>query len=171
MSFRDALNSQNDDLNKFDTATTGDADLAAFDEATGATHIPAGWYDCTLVCGERHMTKKGKSAYRLILDVADGSHRGHRLWRYFTFDTPANANRAKAALAPFGLKTSADLKKPFPGPGRSITLRALVTALDRPDGLKGNNIERFEVTEDKTITMNPNAVNPDDFMRAEGGKP
>jgi hypothetical protein len=168
--FRDALNGPNDELNGFDSASGGD-DLAAFDHATGATHVPAGWYDCNLVCGELVSTKKGKPAYRLTLDVSDGPHRGFRLWRYFTWENAANANRAKAALAPFGLKTSSDLRKPFPGSGRVITLKALVTVQDRPDGMKGNNIERFGVVEDTTVTANPNAVNPDDFANAEGGTP
>ena len=167
--FRDSLN-RSDELNRFDSATGGE-DLAAFDEATGATHIPAGWYCCSLVCGELITTKKGKPAYRLTLDLCEGPHAGFRLWRYYTFESPANANRAKAALTPLGLKTSADLKKPFPGLGRSITLRALVTVQDRPDGQKGNNIERFEVVEDKTVAANPNAVNLDQFTSAEGGAP
>lgn len=168
--FRDALNDTTTDLSAFDTAGAG-SDLSAFDQATGATHIPAGWYSCALVAGELVTTKKGKPAYRLALDVVDGPHRGFRLWRYFTWENPANANRAKAALAPLGLKTSGDLRKPFPGPGRSIALRVLVTVQDRPEGTKGNNIERFEVTEYKSATANPNAVNLDDFTSAEGGTP
>ena len=168
--FRDALNDNANDLAAFDTATTPD-DLAAFDDATGSTHIPAGWYDCAVVCGELVTTKKGKPAFRLTLDVADGPHRGFRLWRYFTFENPANANRAKAALAPLGLRTSADLRRPFPGAGRTVRLRVLVTVQDRPDATKGNNIERFEVLEDRRVETNPNAVNPGDFAGAEGGTP
>jgi hypothetical protein len=136
---------------------------------TGTTHIPAGWYDCVLVCGELVTTKKGKPAYRLALDVSNGPHLCFRLWRYFTWENTANANRSKAALGPFGLKTSADLRKPFPGPGRTITLRVLVTVQDRPDATKGNNIERLEVVEDKTATTSPNSVNPDDFAGAVEG--
>jgi hypothetical protein len=165
--FRDALNGATDDLHQFDTAT-GD-DLAAFDDATGATFVPAGWYVCDLARGEVVMTKTNKTAYRLSLDVREGPHRGFRVWRYFTFDTPANANRAKATLAPLGLRTSADLRKPFPGPGRTITLRVLVTVHDRPDGTKGNNIERFEVIDDRTAPPNPNAVNLDGYTSPEGG--
>ena len=58
--------------------------------------------------------------------MADDPHRGFRLWRYYTLDNPAAANRAKLALAPLGLVTSADLRRPFPGPGRMVTLKVLV---------------------------------------------
>jgi hypothetical protein len=157
--FRDALH---DDLSRFDTAA-GD-DLAAFDAATGETFIPAGWYACLIARGEIVTTRTtSKTAYRLALDVADGPHRGFRIWRYFTFDTPVNANRAKAALAPLGLRTSTDLRKPFPGPGRTVIVRALVTVQDRPDGSKANNLERFEITEDRTAPVSRNTVNPEDF--------
>src|SRR5262245_13254640 len=129
--FREALNSPNDDLTKFDTASGGD-DLAAFDAATGQTHIPAGWYECTVARGELTTTKAGKTAYRIAFDVAEGPHKGFRLWRYFIFDTPAAANWAKLTLTPLGLKTSADLKKPFPGPGRVVTVKVLAAVRDDP---------------------------------------
>src|SRR5262249_19253455 len=130
--FREALNDANDDLTKFDTAAGGD-DLAAFDAASGETHVPAGWYDCIIARGELTTTKAGKTAYRIAFDVRDGQYEGFRLWRYFTFDSPAAANRAKLLLAPLGLKTSADLKKPFPGPGRVVTVRVLAAMRDDPN--------------------------------------
>ncbi|MBX9625633.1 MAG: hypothetical protein K2X82_17655 [Gemmataceae bacterium] len=167
MGFRDALNGP-DDLDRFDQAPGGD-DLAAFDAATGDTHVPAGWYACTVARGEVVTTKKGKTAYRLSLDVADGPHAGFRLWRYFTFDTPANANRAKVQLAPLGLATSAALRAPFPPPGRSIALRVLVGVQNRPDGTKGNDVERMEVVADRAAPPNPNAVDPADHAGGEGG--
>jgi hypothetical protein len=164
--FRDALNGPNDDLRQFDAATSREADLAAFDEATGATHIPDGWYDGKLVCGEVVTTKTNKTAYRLTIEVSDGPHRGYRLWRYFIFDTPANVNRAKAALAPLGLKTSADLRKPFPDPDRSIAMRLLVKLRERRDGSQGSNVERFEVVEDRTTMTSPSVENPVHFAGA-----
>src|SRR5262249_25591011 len=113
--FRAALSGLSNDLSRFDTAAGSD-DLANFDAADGTTSIPAGWYTATVTCGELVTTKAGKCAYRLALDVSEGPHRWFRLWRYFTFDTPLNANRAKALLAPLGLRTSADLRRPFPDP-------------------------------------------------------
>jgi hypothetical protein len=168
--FREALNGPNDDLNRFDSAGSGD--LSAFDEATGETVIPAGLYLCDVVRGELVTTKTtGKTAYRLSLDVSDGPHRGFRLWRYYTFDTPSTANRAKFALAPLGLTTSAELRKPFPGPGRTVKVRALVAVQVRPDGTRSNDVERFTVESDTTAMPNPNAVNLDGFTPGEGGTP
>jgi hypothetical protein len=163
MGFSNALN-EGDDLSRFDSAEAGD--LSAFDAATGETHIPAGWYLCSVACGEVVTTKKGKAAYRLVFDVVDGPHSGYRLWRYYTFDSPAAANRAKAALAPFGLATSVDLRKPFPGPNRVITLQVLVTAQERPGYGTTNDVERFTIVSDQTSAPNPNAVSTEEL---EGG--
>jgi hypothetical protein len=165
--FREALNDPNDDLNKFDSASGGD-DLAAFDAATGDPTIPAGWYVCTITRGEAVPTKKGKTAYRLTLDVAEGSHQGYRLWRYFTFGTPLEANRAKLALAPLGLNNSTALRKQFPEPGRLITLKVLVGVENSPEWGKQNRVERFEVIEDRSPPPNPNEIDPDKFAGGEG---
>ena len=171
MNFRDALNSPNDDLNNFDAAGGGD-DLAAFDAATGETHIPAGVYACTVARGEVTLTKQAKQAYRLALDVADGPHRGFRLWRYFTFNTPGAANYAKKMLAPLGLKTAADLrKKPFPEAGRVIAVSVLVTVREDPQFGTRNDVERFVVTDDRTAPANPNAVDLDKITGVEGEAP
>jgi hypothetical protein len=166
--FRDALNDSND-LNKFDTAG-GIDDLAAFDNASGQTHIPAGWHVCTIARGEVTTTKNGKTAYRLAFDVCEGPHLGFRLWRYFTFDTPAAANWAKLTLAPLGLKTSADLRKPFPDAARVVTVKILVTVREDSQWGKRNDVERFEVFDDRTAPPNPNAVDLDKLAQSEGGQ-
>ena len=170
VNFRDALNDANDDLNRFDSAGGGD-DLAAFDAATGETSIPPGWYPCTIHQGEVITTKKGKIAYRLAFDVIDAPHAGFRLWRYFTFETPAAANWAKLALAPLGLKSSSDLRKPFPDPGRVVIVRALVSVREDPQWGKRNDVERFEVLDDRADLPNPNAVDMDKLASGEGGNP
>src|SRR4051794_33895902 len=111
-----------DDLGEFDRAPNPADALAAFDTATGATCVPPGVYLARLESGELTLTKAGKQAYRLRFVVVQPSeHAGFTLWRYFTFANVANANRAKVALAPLGLRTSADLKRiPFPEAGRTI---------------------------------------------------
>jgi hypothetical protein len=154
-------------MNKFDTAG-GIDDLAAFDNATGQTHIPAGWYVCTIARGEVTTTKNGKTAYRLAFDVCDGQHQGFRLWRYFTFDTPGAANWAKLTLAPLGLKTSAELRKPFPNPGRVVKVKVFVALRDDPQWGKRNDVERFEVIDDRTAPPNPNVVDLDKLPPSEG---
>lgn len=167
--FRDALRAPSDP-NRLDNATGAD-DLSAFDRASGVTCVPAGIYVCTVVRGELLTTKTEKLAYRLTFDVNDGPHAGVRMWKYLMLDTPANANRAKAVLLPFGISTSSDLRKPFPGFGRVITVRALVVVKPRQDGTDGNDIERFDVTDDRTAQPNPNSVDPYAYVVREGGTP
>lgn len=158
------------DPNQSDNATGAD-DLSAFDKASGVTCVPAGIYVCTVVRGELLTTKTDKLAYRLTFDVSDGPHTGFRLWKYLMLDTDAAAGRAKAVLLPFGITTSADLRKPFPGPGRVITVRALVVVKPRPDGTDGNDIERFTVIDDRSAPPNPNSVDPYAYVVREGGAP
>lgn len=174
MSFTDALNMPEDDpLKNFDR-DAGD-DLSAFDAAEGKSHIPAGWYVCRVTRGELVPTKKGKTAFRVTFDVADGQHVGFRLWKWYVLTDPdpdktaAFANRAKIALSPLGLRTQHDLRRPFPGIGRAIIVRALVTEQPRPDGLPGNDVERFEVVDDRTTPPNPHAIDPTTFGGGEGG--
>ena len=95
------LNFNPDDLGAFDRAADPADDLAAFDAATGATCVPAGWYLCKLEAGELVPTKTGKTAYRLRFVVVEpAAHAGFPLWRYYTFADPANANRAKGRARP-----------------------------------------------------------------------
>lgn len=163
--FRDALGRPTDPLAAFDAATAGD-DLAAFDAATGQTHVPAGWYTATVASGELgHTRSDGRQCYRLALDLADGPQPGFRVWRTFTFDTPVNANRTKNMLAPLGLRTSADLRTPYPGPGRAVTVRVLL-GVNTWQGQTTNTVERLEVVDDRTAPANPNAV---DLGAAGGG--
>lgn len=143
------LNFYPDDLGAFDRSPDPTDDLSAFDNATGATFVPAGWYLCRLEAGELVATKAGKQAYRLRFVVIEpAAHTGFTLWRYCTFAAAANANRAKAALAPLGLRTSADLRRaPFPEAGRTILCRVLV-AIQKNDSTR-NDVERFTVERDQ----------------------
>jgi hypothetical protein len=163
--FRDALGRPADPLAAFDAAPAGD-DLAAFDAATGQTHVPAGWYAAAVAKGQLGTTRSdGRPCYRLALDLADGPQPGLRVWRTFTFDTPANANRTKGTLAPLGLRTSADLRQPYPGPGRAVTVRVLL-GVNTWQGQTTNTVERLELVDDHTAPANPNAV---DLDAAGGG--
>jgi hypothetical protein len=164
------LNFDRDDLSGFDAAgTPGDA-LAGFDSASGATFVPAGNYLCQLESGALVMTKAGKTAYRLRFAVAEpAEYAGFALWRYFVMGDRANDNRAKAGLAPLGLRTAADLRRsPFPDPGRSILCRVLVAVQEKPDGTTGNDVVRFTVERDDRAAPNPFAVPLD---AGEGGTP
>lgn len=142
------LNFNPDDLGAFDRAPDPADDLAAFDAASGATCVPAGWYLCRVEAGELVPTKTSKTAYRLRFVVVEpAAHVGFTLWRYFTFADPANANRAKAALAPLGLHSGADLKRaPFPEVGRTIFCKVLVGI--QKDDPSRNDVMRFTVERD-----------------------
>jgi hypothetical protein len=121
--------------------------LASYDAAVIA--IPPGPVTCTIIRGELIETWDGKPAYRLTLEVADGPHRGFRLYRSFTFDSNDTASRSKLILSPLGLKTSADLSLPFPGAGRTLTVDVLVGAQTRPDGYPVNRVLRIELVSDE----------------------
>ncbi len=166
-----------DALGKFDDADEPSAGFDAFDAADGTTHIPAGWYACTVHRGEATTTKSsGKPCYRLVLDVAEGPHAGTRLWRYYVLDSLPNANRAKAALAPLGLTTGADLRAPFPPFAKVVRVRVLIGVQDRPGFGKSNDVERLELVGIDDAPTDPDAVNPADYIpippaQPEGGSP
>jgi hypothetical protein len=166
------LNFNPDDLGGFDAAgSSGDDDLGGFDAAAGVTFVPGGWYLCKLEAGDLLRTKStGKRAYRLRFSVIEpAEHVGFALWRYYTLDTQAAQNQAKAALSPLGLTNQVKLRvKPFPEAGRSIICRVLVGVQQKPDGSTGNDVIRFTVERDDRTPPNPFAVSPDG---GEGGKP
>jgi hypothetical protein len=167
------LNFNPGDLGAFDSAPAPADELAAFDAATGATHVPAGKYLCRLEAGELTTTRAGKPAYRLRFIVVEPTeYAGFALWRYHTFGDAACVNRAKAALAPLGISTSADLRRiPFPESGRTIICRVVVGVQQRPDGTTGNDVIRFTVERDERAandTAARFALPPD---AGEGGAP
>ncbi len=155
-------------LESFDAANTPADALAAFDAATGATCIPPGWYVCRVEAGEYVTTKSsGKPAYRLKFVVTEpAAHAGFELLRYLLLDA-AGANRAKAALAPLALRTSADIQKSFPEAGRVIICRVLV-AIQKTDPTR-NDVERFEVVSDTRTAPPSNPFGVDLDGQGEGG--
>lgn len=154
------LNFDPSSLGSFDAAHDPADALAGFDSADGVTTVPPGMYRCQLQSGELVTTKTGKSAYRLRFVVDEPEkHAGFQLLRYFVLNDPANANRAKAALAPLGLKSSADLKQfPFPQPGRTIICKLLVGVQKNDPTM--NDVLRFSIESDTagTAPTNPYAV-------------
>lgn len=170
------LNFDNDDLRGFDAANSADgADLSGFDAATGATFVPAGTYLCRIDEGKLVVTRGGKNAYRLRFSVVEPTeHAGFTLWRYYTLHTREDFNRAKQALAPLALTTSADLRRwPFPETGRVLLCRVVVGVQTKPDGSTGNDVIRFNVERDDRAAANPFAVplDPTTPTAGEGVKP
>jgi hypothetical protein len=174
MSLLDALNSDGDTPGRRRApplSELGDVQdaLAAFDAAKGNTAIPPGQYRATVIEGRMLLTRAGKPAYRLTLVVADGPHAGHRLWRYYTFGSPSEVNRAKAALRPLGIEGADDLRRLYPAPGSVITVKILVGTQTRPDGLPGNDVMRIEVESITATLPNPNLVDPFEHAVEGGG--
>jgi hypothetical protein len=143
------LNFNPDDLgDDFDSAPDPSDALSAFDNAAGVTVLAPGWYECRLESGAYVTTKKGKPAYRIkFAAVAPAEVAGFVLWRYQLLDAD-NANQAKAALSPLGIRSGADIRRaPFPEAGRRITCRVLVGV--QKDDPTRNDVLRFEVVSDE----------------------
>ena len=129
------LNFGNVDLTAFDASQApGEFDLAGFDTATGQTTVPAGLYILRIESGELTTTKKGKPAYRLrFKTVEPNEHAGFTLWRWCLLDDAAGMNRAKAALAPLGITTVAQLREVYPPYGQDVYVREWVKQFRRCD--------------------------------------
>jgi len=162
-------------LSGYDAPGAPGPDLSGFDTADGTTTVPAGVYTLKVERGELTTTKAGKTAYRLCFKTVEPSaHAGFVLWRWYVLADAAGMNRAKAALAPLGLTTSADLRRPFPG-FKDVYVKALVTLKHDRERGPSNDIERFEpcpAPAGAVAPPNPFAVplTPPDAA-GEGGKP
>lgn len=143
------LNIKLSDLEKFDEAPAPDDALRAFDAASGQTVLPVGEYVCKLESGELVTTSTQKQAYRLRFSVLEpAAYAALAVWKYLVLNDAANANRAKAALAPLGVRTSADLKRaPFPEANRQIICRVTV-GVQKNDSTR-NDVLKFTVERDE----------------------
>lgn len=140
--------------------------IDAFDGAEPApefTPIPPGIYAARVLRGEYTRTKAaGADAYRMRFEVTEGLHAGKTVIRTWTFG-PKAIGYTKAALAPFGLTTTAQLLSPFPAAGKEYFVR-LVVALQRgDDGMERNDVKRIDV---QRVVDSPAAA----FMLPEQGE-
>jgi hypothetical protein len=183
-----------DPLAGFDSAAAPAAHdpLAAFDKATGRTTCPAGWYICAIEKGELTTAKStGKPTYRLTfrtvtptesgdqtalpaLPALPGEYSGFRADRYYSLADAAGFERAKAALAPLGLLTAADLRSPFPPFGKVPFVKAMLIVSDDPKFGSKNDVQRFVVCGSPagfSTPVNPFAVPlfPTPDINKEGG--
>ena len=153
----------------------GGFNLSGFDTADGTTTVPAGVYLCKIERGELTHTKAGKTAYRLLFKTVEPSqHAGFTLWRWLLVGNgdAAADNRAKAALAPLGLLTSAHLRSPYPPLGTDVYVKTMATMRNDLQHGATNDIERFEPCDPPAGAVappNPFAVLPPDDTK-EGGK-
>ena len=154
----------------------GDGDISGFDSASDQTYVPAGTYTCKIECGELTTTSTGKTTYRLRFSVVSpAQHAGHTLWRWLTLHGDG-MNRAKAALAPLGLTTSAKLREEYPPFGEEVFCLCLVTLKTTTQYGTSNDVQRFKPCPPPVAPAsgstgpappNPFAVPPDDQL--EGG--
>jgi hypothetical protein len=121
--------------------------IDGFDAAEPAPEfspIPQGIYSARVVRGEYCSTRAGAEAYRLRFEVIEGEHAGRTVIRTWTF-SPKAMQYTKRDLAPFGLRTSAQLLTSFPPAGREYLVR-LVVALQRgDDGIDRNDVKKIDV--------------------------
>ena len=153
------MNFPTDHFGGFDSGNAaGFGDFGGFDSANGVTHVPAGVYVATIERGNATRTKTGKDAYQLCFKITDGPHVGFTVWEKMTFGVSASLTaRFRPMLAQLGLTTVADLLKPFPPIGRTITCKILVSVREY-QGQTRNNVERFEVVSNEDTATNPFAV-------------
>lgn len=163
-----------DTFSAFDAAPEPAAfDLSAFDAASGTTTVPAGVYTLRIERGELTQTKAGKPAFRLCFKTVEPvEHAGFTLWRWFVLDDRAGFERAKKALAPLGLRTADDLRRPFPPLGKDVFVKALVTLKNDPQHGPSNDVQRFEPCDPPAGAVRP----PNPFAvplptPGEGGHP
>lgn len=174
MSDKLQFGSGGDPFAAFDAAPEPAAfDLSAFDAATGTTTVPAGVYVLRVERGELTKTKADKPAYRLCFKTVEPADRaGFTLWRWFVLDDLPGFNRAKAALAPLGLRAGEDLRRQYPPIGAEVFVRAVVTLKTNPQYGPSNGVERFEPCDPPAGAVPP----PNPFAvplppPAEGGQP
>ena len=125
----------------------GRADLArAFDEAEAADDmrpLPAGTYRCRLTSGELTAAKSGTPGYATTFTVADGEHKGRKLW-HTVWLTPAAMPLAKRDLLKLGITSLDMLERPLPA-GFVCDVKVVVRADD--DGMERNHVRSFVVVE------------------------
>jgi hypothetical protein len=151
---------------------TGRDDLARqFDEAEAAgdmVPLPRGTYRCRLTDGELVTSKGGTPGYALTFTVADGDHKGRRLW-HTCWLTPAALPMTKRDLGKLGVTSLAMLDGPLPA---GIVCDAKVVVRADDDGVERHRVVSFAVVE---VLADPTA--DDDFASPlpssgkEGGTP
>jgi len=171
------------DLAAFDAAPDPQkADLSAFDKADPRSVLPAGVYVCRVESGKLGTTNTGKLCYKLRLTVTQPPEfAGRVLFKTVMLHDAVAQARAKVLLGPLGLTNAEALRRPFPPPGRTVFVKALVTIQPERNGYSEmNNVERLVLADppadpDPTTTpttptttpANPWAVSLDET--GEGG--
>lgn len=133
-------------------------DLARqFDEAEAASDLatlPRGKYRCRLVDGEAVQSKSGTTGYQLTFAVADGEHKGRRVW-HTCWLTPAALPMTKRDLGKLGVTSLDMLKNPMPS---GIVCDVAVVVRTDDDGTERNRVQSFDVVD---VIVDP--TGDDDF--------
>ena len=154
-----------DFMNAFDSAPSGNgkppSGLDAFDNAKPFQPLPGAVYTARVVSGQYTQTKaKGEDCYRMVFEVTEGTERGERIARVWTFGDRA-VRYAKRDLAAFGLSTAKQLLEPFPPTGREIYCK-LTVALKRGDnGSEFNDVKRIDVLKAEDSAVKSYLIDPD----------
>ena len=131
---------------------------ALFDAATPAEEmsrepVPAGQYVADILpdgC-EMFTAGTGTEGYKLTFAIAEGPHKGRRLWLNLWL-TEAAAPRSKRELSQLGITNGKQLDEPLPL-GLRVKIMVLVESDDT--GRKWNEVKWF-----KDVVFNPPSPNP-----------
>jgi len=151
------------DLRGFDAAPDPlRADLSAFDKADLRSVLPAGSYIACIESGKLGTTNTGKLCYKLRLAVTQPPEfAGRVLFKTVMLHDAAAQARAKTLLGPLGLTTSETLRRPFPEPGKTVFVKALVTIQPERNGFpEMNSVERFTLIDPPAEATPKPPVNP-----------
>jgi hypothetical protein len=130
------------------TDVMGGADLDAlarqFNETEAAGDmavLPRGRYRCRLVEGEAVESKSRTRGYQLTFVVADGEHKGRRLWHTSWFTTAAMPI-SKRDLGKIGVTSLEMLNSPLPA---GLVCDVNVVYRTDDDGTERNRVQSFDV--------------------------
>ena len=126
--------------------------------------VPPGIYTARVQCGEYTTTRANDDAFRMRFEIVEGPQTGKTVLRIWTFGMKA-LPYTERDLGKFGLTTPEHLLGTFPEPGKEYRVRIVVAVQIGNDGIKRNDIKRFDVL---SVADAPDA----DFLlptRGEGG--
>jgi hypothetical protein len=105
--------------------------------------LPRGDYRCRVTDGELVTSKSGTPGYVVTFTVADGEHKGRKLW-HTAWLTPAALPMSKRDLLKLGVTSLDVLERPLPA-GIVCDVRVVVRTDD--DGVERNRVVSFSVVE------------------------
>ncbi len=135
------------------------------DAAQDFSPIPKGVYAANLVAGELFQSERqGTPGYKLTFEIADGEHRGRKVWHDIWL-TAAAVPMAKRDLGKLGITDIDQLDQPLPV---VFTCKIAVSLRTDDSGETYNKVRSFEVTGTKKRAKDAFDVPDDKASTGEG---